>query len=74
MVLSVANLFLESMNENSPGEPGSIEKIPLDLRSYLRSGVAISSFTQCIEELVIAAVLKLHILNWKHDTFSFLGV
>ena len=50
------SIFSLAMSENSPGQcevqPRPLQTLPDDLKRHLRSGVAISSFTQCIEELV----------------------
>ena len=50
------SIFSLEMSENSPGQsevlPRPLQTLPDDLKRHLRSGVAISSFTQCIEELV----------------------
>ena len=50
------SIFRIEMSENSPGQseelPRALHTLPDDLKRHLRSGVSISSLTQCIEELV----------------------
>ena len=41
---------------NSERQTQKIEVLGTEIRSFLRSGVALSSFTQCIEELVYNAI------------------
>ena len=51
------------MSEKSPGqEPGVLVTLSDELKRHLRSGVAISSFTQCIEELV-SKIFKMSFQN-----------
>ena len=59
------------MSEKSPGQdPGVLVTLSDELKRHLRSGVAISSFTQCIEELVSVFHLYIYFRNVRSPGVS----